>query len=170
LDRGGRVIVEPDLSVPDHPDIFVIGDLAHFAHQTGEPLPGVAQVAIQQGRYVGALIERRLAGKKVSSFHYRDLGSLATIGRGMAVADLGRVRLAGWFAWQIWMFIHLMYQMDLQNRVLVGIQWLWNYVTRGRSALLITDRDQQVTASPIQAGLKLITSTGTFFRVKDTES
>ena len=170
VDRGGRVIVEPDLSVPGYPDIFILGDLAHYAHQTGEPLPGVAQVAIQQGRYIGGLIERRLAGKQVSSFTYRDLGNMATIGRGKAVADLGRVRLDGWLAWEIWMVIHLMYQIDVQNRVLVFIQWLWNYVTRGRSALLITDRDQQITASPVQAGLKLITSTGTFLRVSDPNS
>ncbi len=167
VDGSGRVIVEPDLSIPGYPDIFVIGDLAHYAHQTAAPLPGVAQVAIQQGRYVSDLIERRRANKKVSPFHYRDRGNLATIGRGEAVADLGRVRLAGWLAWQIWVFIHLMYQMDVENRVLVFIQWLWNYVTRGRSALLITDRDQQVTTSPIQAGLKLITTTGTFLRVRD---
>lgn len=170
VDRGGRVIVEPDLSVPGYPDIFVVGDLAHAAHQTGEPLPGVAQVAIQQGRYVGDLIERRLTSKSVLPFHYRDRGNLATIGRGMAVADLGRVRLAGWLAWQIWLFIHLMYQMDVENRVLVFIQWFWNYLTRGRSALLITDRDQPLTASPIQAGLKLVTNTGTFLRVRDRNS
>lgn len=170
VDRGGRVIVEADLSVPGHPDIFVIGDLAHCAHQAGEPLPGVAQVAIQQGRYVGDLIKRRLAGKRVSPFRYRDPGSLATIGRGMAVAELGRVRLAGWLAWEIWLFIHLMYQMDIENRVLVFIQWFWNYVTRRRSALLITDRDQQVTAAPAQPGLKLVTSSGTFLHVRDTQS
>ena len=164
VDRGGRVIVEPDLSVPNYPDIFVIGDMGHFAHQTDEPLPGVAQVAIQQGKYVADQIK----GKRLSPFRYHDRGSLATIGRGKAVADLGRVRLSGWLAWEIWLYIHLMYQIDIENRVLVSIQWLWNFMTRRRSALLITDRDQQVTSSPIQAGLKLITTTGTFFRVKDS--
>lgn len=159
VDRGGRVIVEPDLSVPGHPDIFVIGDLAHFAHQSGEPLPGVAQVAIQQGRYVANRIKRRLAGKKAAPFHYRDPGNLATIGRGAGVAELGRVHLTGWLAWQIWVVIHLMYQVDIENRVLVFIQWLWNYATRGRSALLITDRDPQ-------ASLKLVTSTTTFPRAR----
>ena len=167
VDRGGRVIVEPDLSVPGHADIFVIGDLAHFAHQTGEPLPGVAQVAIQQGRYVGNLIVSRLAGKRVSPFTYRDLGNLATIGRGRAVADLGRVRLTGWLAWQIWMFIHLMYQVDIENRVLVFIQWLWNFVTRKRSALLITTPEQPDSASPAASGLKLVTTTGTFLPASD---
>ncbi len=170
VDRSGRVIVEPDLSVPGYPDIFVIGDLAHFAHQTGEPLPGVAQVAIQQGRFVGSLIERRLTNQPVPPFRYRDRGNLATIGRGVAVADLNRVRLAGWSAWVIWLFIHLMYQMDVENRVLVFIQWFWNYVTRGRSALLITDRDQPAASSSMQPGLRLITSTGTFLRVRDPKA
>ena len=167
VDRGGRVVVNSDLSLPGHPDIFVVGDLAHFEHQTGEPLPGVAQVAIQQGRYVGDLIARRAAGGQTPPFAYRDLGNMATIGRGKAVADLGRVRLTGWLAWQIWMFIHLMYQMDVENRVLVFIQWLWNFVTRGRSALLITERDQLVTESQTRVGLKVVTSTGTFLRVQD---
>lgn len=170
VDRGGRVIVEPDLSVPGHPDIFVIGDLGHYAHQTGEPLPGVAQVAIQQGRYVADLIKRQLAGRRVLPFRYKDRGSLATIGRGKAIADLGRVRLTGWLAWEIWLYIHLMYQIDVENRVLVFVQWFWNFVTRRRSALLITDRDQQVTAPQAQAGLKLITTTGTFRHVPETSS
>jgi NADH dehydrogenase len=167
VDRGGRVIVNPNLSVPSHPDIFVIGDLGRFAHQTGKPLPGVAQVAIQQGRYVGDLIKHQLAGQHVSPFRYRDRGSLATIGRGKAVADLGRIRLSGWLAWEIWLYIHLMYQIDVENRVLVFIQWIWNFVTRRRSALLITDRDQRVTAPQTQAALKLITSTGTYRAVRD---
>ncbi len=169
VDRGGRIIVEPDLSVPGHPDIFVIGDLAHSAHQTGQSLPGVAQVAIQQGRYVGRLIEQRLAGKSLAAFHYRDLGNLATIGRGAAVADLGRVRLAGKLAWQIWLYIHLMYQMDVENRVLVFVQWLWNFVTRKRSALLITDREQ-TSATPTRPDLKLVTITGVAMRAPDSDS
>jgi NADH dehydrogenase len=170
VDRSGRVIVEPDLSVPGFPDIFVIGDLAHAAGKEGEPLPGVAQVAIQQGRYVGALIECRLSSKTAAPFRYHDRGNLATIGRGKAVADLGRVRLTGWVAWQIWLFIHLMYLMDVQNQVLVFIQWLWNFVTRGRSALLITERHEPASASPVQAGLKLITTTGTFLRIREPKS
>lgn len=169
VDRSGRVIVEPDLSVPHHPDIFVIGDLAHYAHQTGEPLPGVAQVAIQQGRYVANLIKRQLRGKAVPPFHYRDPGSLATIGRGKAVAELGQLHLTGWVAWVIWFYIHLMYQFDIENRVLVFIQWVWNYITRRRSALLITERDQRITRSQTQARLKLVTSTGTHLRMKNTQ-
>ena len=165
VDRAGRVIVEPDLSVPGNPDIFVVGDLAHFAHQTGTPLPGVAQVAIQQGRYVAGIIARGHAGKPASPFVYRDRGNLATIGRGMAVADLGRFRLAGWLAWQIWIFIHLMYQVDVEIRVLVFIQWLWSFVTRGRSALLITDQDPEVKGPSV--GLRLVTRTSTLLRVED---
>ncbi len=170
VDRGGRVIVEPDLSVPGYPDVFVIGDLAHFAHQTGEALPGVAQVAIQQGRYVARLIKHRRAGKSIAPFHYQDRGNMATIGRGKAVAEIRHYQLSGWLAWQLWLVIHLMYQLDLQNRVLVFVQWVWNFATRRRSALLITERDQQVTAIEPYTGLKLITSTGTFLSIRDTTS
>lgn len=141
LDRGGRVIVEPDLSLPGYPNIFVVGDLAHFAHQTGTPLPGVAQVAIQQGQYTGKLIERRLHGLPTTHFRYQDRGNIATIGRGAAVAEIGRFRLAGWLAWNIWLYIHLTYLMDAENRVLVFVQWLWNFITRNRSALLIVNSE-----------------------------
>jgi NADH dehydrogenase len=137
LDRLGRVIVEPDLTLPGHEDIFVIGDLAHFAHQTGEPLPGIAPVAMAQGRYVAAAIKRRLAGKPVPPFRYRDKGQLATIGRAAAVADFGSVRFSGHFAWLLWLFVHLMYLVGFENRVLVFVRWAWNYVTRNRGARLI---------------------------------
>jgi NADH dehydrogenase len=136
-DRAGRIIVEPDLTVPDHPEIFVIGDLAHFAHSTGEPLPGVAPVAIQQGRYVADVIRRRLAGDTVRPFRYRNKGELATIGRAAAVADFGRLRFSGAVAWLLWLFVHLMYLVGFENRVLVFVQWAWNYVTRNRGARLI---------------------------------
>ena len=162
LDRGGRVMVEPDLSLPGHPEIFVIGDLAHYAHQTGEALPGVAQVAMQQGRYVAHLIQRQARAKTLRPFHYRNRGDLATIGRGAAVADLGQLRLSGWLAWEIWLYVHLTYQLDVENRVLVLIQWLWNFATRKRSALLITDRDQEAVSAQTRSALKLITSSGTF--------
>ncbi|MAS36525.1 MAG: FAD-dependent oxidoreductase [Anaerolineaceae bacterium] len=162
-DRGGRVMVEPDLSVPGHPDIFVIGDLAHFAHQNGQPLPGVAQVAIQQGHYAGKLIRQQLRGKSMRSFRYFDRGNMATIGRGAAIAEIGKLRLSGWLAWPLWLAIHLIYQMDRENRVLVFVQWLWNYTTRGRSALLITEREQRFTGT--YPAIKLITDTGTFPRV-----
>jgi NADH:ubiquinone reductase (H+-translocating) len=147
LDRGGRVIVEPDLSLPNYPNVFVIGDLAYFAHQTGEPLPGVAQVAIQQGRYTGQLVRRRLRGQESPAFRYRNRGNLATIGRGAAVAEIGRFHLSGWLAWKIWLYIHLMYLIDVENRVLVFIQWLWNFITRNRSALLIVN-SEPVSADP----------------------
>ena len=139
LDRAGRVIVEPDLSVAGHPEIFVIGDLAHFRHHTGRPLPGVAPVAMQQGRYVAALIRSRLRQQRTTPFRYRDRGSMATIGRGVAVADLfGRWRFNGVVAWLAWLFIHLMYLVEFDNRLLVLTQWAWNYFTWNRGARLIT--------------------------------
>jgi NADH:ubiquinone reductase (H+-translocating) len=141
LDRVGRVVVEPDMSIAAHPEIFVIGDLANFSHQTGNPLPGVAQPAIQQGTYVAKLIRARLAGKKLPPFHYFDKGNLATIGRGAAVADLNWLRLSGWPAWLIWVFIHLLYIIQFQNRLLVMLQWAWLYLTFDRSARLITGKN-----------------------------
>jgi NADH dehydrogenase len=137
-DKAGRVIVEPDLSVPGHPEIFVIGDLANYSHQTGQPLPGVAQPAIQQGRYVANLLARRLRGKQTRPFHYFDKGNMATIGRGAAVADLHGLRLAGLPAWLIWIFIHLLYIVQFQNRLLIMLQWAWLYISYDRSARLIT--------------------------------
>lgn len=138
LDKAGRVIVQPDLTVPGHPEIFVIGDLASFRHQTGKPLPGVAQPAIQEGRYVGKLIEQRLRGKKFPPFCYVDRGSLATIGRAAAVADLNWLRLSGVPAWLIWIFVHVLYIVQFQNRLLILLQWAWLYITCDRSARLIT--------------------------------
>jgi NADH:ubiquinone reductase (H+-translocating) len=141
LDHIGRVKVEPDLSLPSYPDVFVIGDLAHFAHQDGKPLPGLAAVARQQGHYVGNLIGRRLRGKKVWAFRYRDLGNLAVIGRNAAVADLRSLRFDGFAAWLLWLFVHLYYLIGFENKVLVMFQWGWNYVTRKRGAQLITGKD-----------------------------
>ena len=141
LDRVGRVVVEPDLTVPGHPEIFVIGDLSNFSHQTGKPLPGVAQPAIQAGRYVAEAIERRLGGEKIEPFRYVDKGNLATIGRAAAVADLGWLRLSGLPAWIIWLFVHLLYIVQFQNRLLVLLQWAWLYMTRDRSARLITGKN-----------------------------
>jgi NADH:ubiquinone reductase (H+-translocating) len=138
LDNASRVVVEPDMSVPGHPEIFVIGDLANFSHQTGMPLPGVAQPAIQQGHYVGKLIRARLQNKKSPPFHYFDKGNLATIGRGAAVADLNWLQLSGLPAWFIWIFIHLLYIVQFQNRLLILLQWAWLYITFDRSARLIT--------------------------------
>ncbi|HSV21364.1 MAG TPA: NAD(P)/FAD-dependent oxidoreductase [Candidatus Nanoarchaeia archaeon] len=141
LDKAGRVVVEPDLTIAGHPDIFVIGDLANFSHQGGKPLPGVAQPAIQAGHYVGTTIERRLRGEKIKPFHYVDKGNLATIGRAAAVADLNWLRLSGWPAWMIWIFIHLLYIVQFQNRLLVLLQWAWLYITYDRSARLITGKN-----------------------------
>jgi NADH:ubiquinone reductase (H+-translocating) len=140
LDKSGRVVVEPDCTVPGRPEIFVIGDLANFSHQSGAPLPGVAQTAIQQGGYVASVIEKRLRGEKFGPFHYRDKGNLATLGRGAAIADLNWLRLSGHLAWLLWIFIHLLYIVEFQNRLLVFIQWGWFYFTYDRSARLITGK------------------------------
>ena len=140
-DKAGRVPVEPDLSLAGHPDIFVIGDLAEFTHQDGKPLPGVAQVAMQQGKYAGRLISNRVNGKSMDKpFYYKDLGNLATIGRRAAVADLGRFKFSGLFAWLIWVLVHIMQLAQYQNRALVFLQWSWNYFTFNRSARLITEQ------------------------------
>ncbi|HTM11090.1 MAG TPA: NAD(P)/FAD-dependent oxidoreductase [Verrucomicrobiae bacterium] len=138
LDRGGRVIVEPDLSLANHPEIFVIGDLANYSHQTGKPLPGLAPVAMQQGEYVAKVLASRLQGKSLPAFRYHDRGSMAIIGRGTAVADLGKLKLAGFFAWLAWLFVHLIQIVEFENRVLVLVQWGWYYFSRNRAARLIT--------------------------------
>ena len=139
LDKAGRVLVEPDLSLKGHPEIFVIGDLASFTHQGGKPLPGVAPVAMQEGRYVAQLIRRRIEGKEAGKpFHYFNKGNLATIGRNKAVADFGFIHISGFFAWFTWVFVHLMYLVEFENRMLVLTEWVYNYVTRNRGARLIT--------------------------------
>jgi NADH dehydrogenase len=140
LDKASRIIVEPDMTVPGRPEIFVIGDLANFSHQTGNPLPGVAQPAIQQGEYVAKVIRARFRNHKLPPFHYFDKGNLATIGRGAAVADLNWLQISGFPAWLIWIFIHLVYIVQFQNRVLVMMQWAWLYLTFDRSARLITGK------------------------------
>src|SRR6204780_3988303 len=141
IDKAGRVSVEPDLTAPGHPEIFVIGDLANFVHQTGQPLPGVAQPAIQEGGYVAEAIARRLRGEKPRPFHYFDKGNLATIGRGAAVADLNWLQISGFPAWLLWIFVHLLYIVEFQNRLLVFVQWGWFYLTFDRSARLITGKN-----------------------------
>jgi NADH dehydrogenase len=138
LDRAGRVSVEPDLSVPGHQEIHVIGDLANFSHQTGAPLPGVAPVAMQEGRYVARLIRKQLRGETAAPFRYFNKGNLATIGRNRAVADFGFLRVAGFAAWFLWVFVHLMYLVEFENRMLVFVEWVYNYITRNRGARLIT--------------------------------
>jgi NADH dehydrogenase len=138
LDRVGRLIVEPDLSLAGHPEIFVIGDLANCNDATGEPLPGLAPVAMQQGKYVATLLRRRREGKPFKPFHYFDRGTMATIGRARAVADVRGIRFSGLIAWLMWLFIHLMFIIQFQSRVLILIQWAWNYTTRNAPARLIT--------------------------------
>ncbi len=138
LDRAGRVIVEPDLSVPGHPNIFVIGDLANFPHQGEKPLPGVAPVAMQEAEYVAKLIKQRLKGNTLPPFRYFDMGSLAVIGQNSAVVRLGFVKLSGFLAWLLWVFAHIYYLIEFDNKLVVMVQWGWNYVTRGRGARLIT--------------------------------
>src|SRR5690606_4363768 len=135
-DRAGRVIVQPDLSVPEHPEIFVAGDLAHALHE-GRPLPGVAGVALQQGRYIGRLLRRELKGRPRKAFRYRDKGAMATIGHNKAVAEMGRLRLGGYPAWLAWVFIHIYYLTGFHNRVFVLAQWAWAYFTRRRNMRLI---------------------------------
>ncbi len=141
LDRAGRVLVEPDLSLAGHPEIFVLGDLANFSHQTGEPLPGLAPVAMQQGKHVARVLQARRLGKPVKPFSYFDRGTMATIGRGQAVADVRGFRFAGLLAWIAWLTIHLMFLVQFQNRVMVLLQWAWNYTTRNSTARLITGRN-----------------------------
>jgi NADH dehydrogenase len=141
LDRAGRLLVQKDLTLPGHPEVFAIGDMIHYQDPTGKPLPGVAQVAMQQGRYVASVIQRRLRGEPPLAFHYRDRGSMATIGRAAAVADLGWIYLSGYLAWLIWLFVHILYLIQFGNRILVLFQWAWNYFTRNRSARLITGKD-----------------------------
>jgi len=140
-DPIGRVKVEPDLSLAGQPEIFVIGDMAHFEGRDGRPLPGVAQVAMQQGEYAARLIVDRLKGENRPPFEYRDKGNLAVIGRNAAVADLGFARFSGFMAWLVWVFIHISYLIGFDNKLLVMTQWGWNYFTRRRGARLITGGD-----------------------------
>ena len=137
-DRSGRLIVDPDLRVPNHPDIFVISDLARVEDKDGQPLPGLAPVAIQEGQYVAKVIRQNTPSEKPSPFHYKDRGTMATIGRGSAVADIKGWKFSGYLAWLMWLVIHLMQLIQFQNRLLVLFQWGWNYITFNRSARLIT--------------------------------
>jgi NADH dehydrogenase len=143
LDRAGRVLVQPDLSLPAHSEVFVIGDLAALKDEHGKMLPGVAPVAIQQGRFVAQLIRSEIASRPSTqsaraSFHYWDKGSLATIGRAAAVAEFGKIHISGFMAWLAWLFVHILFLIGFRNRLLVFIQWAWSYVTYERGARLIT--------------------------------
>lgn len=138
LDRAGRVEVQPDCSIKGRPNVFVIGDLAHYSHGSEHPLPGLAPVAMQQGRYVAQVIKRRFEGRTTPPFRYADKGNMATIGRSKAVAEIASLRFWGFPAWLTWLFVHLLYLAEFENRVLVLVQWGWSYFTRNRSARLIT--------------------------------
>jgi NADH dehydrogenase len=138
LDRAGRVPVIRDLSLPGHPEIFVIGDMAALSDSRGRPLPGVAQVAMQQGKRAAANIMRAIDGRSTLPFRYLDLGNLATIGRNSAVADIRGLRLTGFIAWLVWAVVHIFNLIGFENRLLVALQWLWSYLTLQRGARLIT--------------------------------
>jgi len=138
LDRQGRVLVEPDCTAPGHPEIFVLGDAVAYVHQGEQILPGIAPVAIQMGQYAARAIQGDLAGRPRVPFSYWDKGQLAVIGRGRAVADLGRFRFGGFFAWLIWIFVHIFFLIGFRNRLLVLFEWAWAYFTYERGARLIT--------------------------------
>jgi NADH dehydrogenase len=137
LDRAGRVIVDPTLSVPGHPEIFIAGDLCSL-QQDGVPLPGVAQVAKQEGAHASRNILRAIRGEPLRAFRYRDYGNMATIGRGAAVADIGGMRASGFVAWLIWLFIHIFWLIGFRNRFVVLTEWAWSYLTFQRRVRLIT--------------------------------
>jgi NADH dehydrogenase len=144
VDRAGRVFVQPDLSIPGHPEVFVIGDLAAFRTEDGKVLPGVAPVAIQQGKAVARNIEHDLTGQRREAFHYLDKGSLATIGRAAAVAQFGKIHLSGFLAWLAWLFVHIFFLIGFRNRFVVMFQWAWSYFTFERGVRLITGNPEAV--------------------------
>ncbi len=155
-DKQGRVKVNPDLSIPGYPNIYVIGDLAHFAHQDNTPLPGLAPVAMQQGKYVANHIKCRLKGGRCKPFRYFDKGNLATIGRQLAVGRIWNIKVSGTIAWLAWLFVHLMYIVEYGNRLLIFIQWAWNYFTWARGARLITYEAAKTDRSSLKAMTPLL--------------
>lgn len=138
MDRAGRVLVNPDLSLPGHPEVFVIGDLAALKDESGKWLPGVAPVAMQEGKATAHNIEGELRGEARKNFHYVNKGNLATIGRAAAVAEFGKIHISGFLAWLSWLFIHIFFLIGFRNRLTVLIQWAWSYLTYERGARLIT--------------------------------
>jgi len=147
-DRAGRVIVNEDLTVPGHPEVQVIGDLANFTHQTGEPLPGISPVAMQQGRHAARNVLAMIKGRKAKRFRYWDKGTMATIGRNKAVADLRFLHLSGRLAWLAWLFVHIVFLVGFRNRLLVLFQWAWAYLTFDKGARLITRNFQSEQRPP----------------------
>ncbi len=154
VDRAGRVTVAPDLTLPGHPEVIVLGDMARVKTADGGvmDLPGVAPVAIQQGKYAAKLVRDRLRGRPIKPFRYLDKGNLATIGRGRAVAAIGPVKLSGWPAWMVWLVVHLWYLIGYQNRLVVMIRWSFSFLNHGRGARLITERWPPDTHQPESPG------------------
>ncbi len=148
IDRVGRVIVNKDLTIPDHPEVQVIGDLANFSHQTGQPLPGVSPVAMQQGRHAAQNVLAMIDGRKPQRFWYFDKGSMATIGRNKAVADLKLIHLSGIPAWLAWLFVHIIFLVGFRNRIAVLFQWAWAYFSFNKGARLITRNFQSEQRPP----------------------
>jgi len=148
VDKAGRVIVNDDLTIPGHPEVQVIGDLANFTHQTGKPLPGVSPVAMQQGRHAARNIVAMSDGRKPQRFRYWNKGSMATIGRNKAVADLNYIHLSGLPAWLVWLFVHIIFLVGFRNRLAVLIQWAWSYISFNKGARLIT-RNFQAETRPL---------------------
>jgi NADH:ubiquinone reductase (H+-translocating) len=148
VDRVGRVMVNDDLTIPGHPEVQVIGDLANFSHQTGQPLPGVSPVAMQQGRHAARNILRMIQNRKPQRFRYWNKGSMATIGRNKAVADLNLIHLSGLPAWLVWLFVHIIFLVGFRNRLAVLFQWGWAYLTFNAGARLITRNFQSETRPP----------------------
>ncbi len=138
IDRAGRVTINEDLTIPGHPEVQVIGDMANFSHQTGKPLPGVSPVAMQQGRHAARNVVETIAGGKPMHFHYVDKGTMATIGRNKAVADLNFIRFGGFFAWVMWAGVHIFFLIGFRNRFNVMREWIWNYLTFYKGSRLIT--------------------------------
>ena len=138
LDRAGRVLVNPDLSIPGHPEVFVVGDLAALKDESGKWLPGVAPVAMLEGKATAHNIGNELQGEPRKNFRYWNKGNLATIGRAAAVADFGKIHVSGFLAWLSWLFIHIFFLIGFRNRLIVLIQWAWSYLTYERGARLIT--------------------------------
>ena len=147
LDRQGRAVVEPDCTIPGHPEVFVLGDAAAFKDRDGT-LPGICPVAIQMGQYTARVIEGDLGGRPRRAFRYWDKGQLAVVGRGQAVADIWKLHFGGFLAWLIWIFVHILFLIGFRNRVLVLIQWAWSYLTYSRGARIITEAVSPSTAAP----------------------
>ena len=141
VDRQGRILVEPDLSIKAFPEVFVAGDQANCSHQNNKPLPGIAPVAIQQGKYLAKTIRKDIQGAKRDAFHYVDKGQMATIGRSRAIVQTGKLKFTGFFAWLMWLLVHIYFLTGFENRLIVVLQWGWSYLTFRRGARLIVSKE-----------------------------